>query len=317
MKIRFLIVFIFVVQFSFAQNSKQVIRQSIAFIENNEYSKFEKSYEKIWTEYLKENIPFYNNTVDAIEKKQYSKAFKNIDSLVYEDYFLDDILTDKNFSKLHRQKEWEKIEKRIKTIKSNYNNEVRSKLIKVRDKDQSIRLILLEVRKSNDSTLIMKVHNKMKLIDEESATIVAKIIDEFGWLGSNKIGSEANQTLFLGIQHIDDLIVQNKYLPILKEAVKNGSAEPWHFAFLTDRILMNQGNKQVYGTQIIMSKKSENSYVVPLQNPDKVDELRKELGLEPLNDYLEEEGLSWNLEEYKKNLQRIEKLYQERFEKQK
>ncbi|WP_454059116.1 hypothetical protein [Elizabethkingia ursingii] len=47
----------------------------------------------------------------------------------------------------------------------------------------------------------------------------------------------------------------------------------------------------------------------------KLDELRKEIGLDPLNDDLQEDGLSWNLEDYKKDLPRIEKLYKERIEK--
>ncbi|WJK00292.1 hypothetical protein [Elizabethkingia anophelis] len=52
-----------------------------------------------------------------------------------------------------------------------------------------------------------------------------------------------------------------------------------------------------------------------MENPEKVDELRKEIGLDPLNDDLQEDGLSWNLEDYKKDLPRIEKLYKERVEK--
>ncbi|WP_157891394.1 hypothetical protein [Elizabethkingia ursingii] len=47
----------------------------------------------------------------------------------------------------------------------------------------------------------------------------------------------------------------------------------------------------------------------------KLDELRKEIGLDSLNDDLQEDGLSWNLEDYKKDLPRIEKLYKERIEK--
>lgn len=63
---------------------------------------------------------------------------------------------------------------------------------------------------------------------------------------------------------------------------------------------MNQGKKQIYGTQKIITKNPETSYIIPLENPEKVDELRKEIGLDPLNDDLQEDGLSWNLEDYKK-----------------
>lgn len=51
------------------------------------------------------------------------------------------------------------------------------------------------------------------------------------------------------------------------------------------------------------------SYLIPLEYPDKVDMLRKEIGLSPLAEELAEEGRSWNLEEYKKNLPAIEERY--------
>lgn len=156
----------------------------------------------------------------------------------------------------------------------------------------------------------------MKDVDAKNAVLIQQIINKYGWFGKDKIGSEANQTLFLTIQHVDDLTVQTKYLPILKQAVKDGNAEPWHFAFLTDRILMNQGKNQIYGTQVIHYG-MQKSYVVPLENPEKVDDLRKEVGLDSLDNYLKEQGLTWNLEDYKKTLPENERLYKERFEKNK
>jgi GTP-dependent phosphoenolpyruvate carboxykinase len=42
--------------------------------------------------------------------------------------------------------------------------------------------------------------------------------------------------------------------------------------------------------------------------------LREEIGLVSIEDDLKEDGLKWNLEEYKKNLPVIEKMYKERYE---
>ncbi|WP_052911702.1 DUF6624 domain-containing protein [Riemerella anatipestifer] len=312
MKHRILIILIFISHYIVAQNSQNLIDESIKYIRSEENCELDKVYPNIWTEYIKENIPYYNLAINELEKENYTSAINNLDSIVTEGFLLDEILLDTEFSKLHNHEDWYNFEKRVEEIKSKYNNDIRKKLIAVRNKDQSMRLILLYARKLEDSTITKKINSKLKDIDKESAKIVSEIIDKFGWLGSDEIGSEANQTLFLGIQHIDDLVVQNKYLPVLKEAVKNGKAEPWHLAFLTDRILMNQGKKQIYGTQTIISRNPENSYVVPIQNPEKVNDLRKEIGLEPLNEYLNEQGLSWDIDEYYKNLPRIEKLYMER-----
>ncbi|MCT3671833.1 hypothetical protein HZQ94_01355 [Elizabethkingia anophelis] len=317
MKIWILIISFLFTSLIYGQNSKQLIDQSIVYLKNKDNLKFDQIRDRVWAAYLKENIPYYNNAIENIKKKQYPDAFKNLDSIISEDYFIDTILTDKSFSALHHMEGWKKFTNQIKAKKSKYNNDIRLKLLDVQSKDQSIRLIYQELKKTytDDSDLVKSASEKMKKIDLESVDIVTKIIDKYGWLGKDKIGKEANETLFLGIQHIDDLVVQSKYLPAIKDAVKKGNAEPWHLAFLTDRILMNQGKKQIYGTQKIITKNPETSYIIPLENPEKVDELRKEIGLDPLNDDLQEDGLSWNLEDYKKDLPRIEKLYKERVEK--
>ncbi|WP_407534341.1 DUF6624 domain-containing protein [Elizabethkingia miricola] len=317
MKIWIIIISFLLTSLIYGQNSKQLIDQSIVYLKNKDNLKFDQIRDKVWAAFLKENIPSYNNAIENIKKKQYPDAFKNLDSIISEDYLIDTILADKNFLALHHMEGWKKFTNQIKAKKSKYNNDVRLKLLDVQSKDQSIRLIYQELKKTytDDSDLVKSASEKMKKIDLESVDIVAKIIDKYGWLGKDKIGKEANETLFLGIQHIDDLVVQSKYLPTIKDAVKKGNAEPWHLAFLTDRILMNQGKKQIYGTQKIITKKTETSYIIPLENPEKVDELRKEIGLDPLNDDLQEDGLSWNLEDYKKDLPRIEKLYKERVEK--
>ncbi|HFK5553462.1 TPA: DUF6624 domain-containing protein [Elizabethkingia anophelis] len=317
MKIWILIISFLFTSLIYGQNSKQLIDQSIVYLKNKDNLKFDQIRDRVWAAFLKENIPYYNNAIENIKKKQYPDAFKNLDSIISEDYFIDTILTDKNFSALHHMEGWKKFTNQIKAKKSKYNNDIRLKLLDVQNKDQSIRLIYQELKKTytDDSDLVKSASEKMKKIDLESVDIVTKIIDKYGWLGKDKIGKEANETLFLGIQHIDDLVVQSKYLPAIKDAVKKGNAEPWHLAFLTDRILMNQGKKQIYGTQKIITKNHETSYIIPLENPEKVDELRKEIGLDPLNDDLQEDGLSWNLEGYKKDLPRIEKLYKERVEK--
>lgn len=48
----------------------------------------------------------------------------------------------------------------------------------------------------------------------------------------------------------------------------------------------------------------------PLQNPNNVDSLRREVGLEPLNDYMQGFGESFSVEEYLK----AESVIKQRFE---
>ena len=108
--------------------------------------------------------------------------------------------------------------------------------------------------------------------------------------------------------------MQQKYLPIMRKAIKEGNAKPWQYAFLQDRILMSQGKPQIYGTQKVVSEDPHKSYLIPLQDPDNVDSLRAEVGMDPLKEDLAEEGIDWDVEKYKQRLPQVEKMYRERFQ---
>lgn len=196
-----------------------------------------------------------------------------------------------------------------------YNAELYSiekELKEMRIKDQSIRLLLIDARKKKQN--VDKIKKTMNDIDHKNSVRVTEIIDQYGWLAPDDIGYEANEALFLCIQHSQDSLIQNKYLPILKEAVQKGAAEGWQYAFLTDRCLMNQGQKQIYGTQRIT--KNGVDYLVPLQDINQVDSLRKEIGLEPLSEYMKDCGLKnvWSKEFYRNNIKLHESIFNSWFQ---
>lgn len=310
----FCLIFLFIATSVHAQTVNEIVDNCLKALENKDIQTFRKEYATLYLQFVKEVEPNYINAGKSVSNLDYEQVFSNLYELISEGYMFDEIKNDNNFQSLHGLNEWKTFICYIDSITANYNNELRKELNKIQYEDQGIRLLLLNVQKSkgssNPTTLLIR--EEMKQVDSINAIRVQQLIDEFGWLGESEIGSEANQTLFLTIQHVDDLIVQEKYLPLLEQAVKEGNAEAWQFAFLTDRILMNQGKFQVYGTQMIIGEKPEDSYIVPLQNPEKVDELRHEVGLEPLNDYLREENMEWDIEKYKANLPRILELYEKR-----
>lgn len=75
---------------------------------------------------------------------------------------------------------------------------------------------------------------------------------------------------------------------------------------LEDRVALGQGKKQIYGNQIGVFQESGESYVLPLEDPDNVDKRRSEVGLGKLQNYINYWGLTWSVEEYKKNLPKYE-----------
>ena len=91
----------------------------------------------------------------------------------------------------------------------------------------------------------------------------------------------------------------------MKEAVEKGNAKARDLALLEDRVAVFQGKMQNYGSQLFWSKVTNFYFILPLADPDNVDKRRAEVGLQPLSDYVSKWNITWNVEEYKKNLPSI------------
>lgn len=145
------------------------------------------------------------------------------------------------------------------------------------------------------------IHQK----DSLNLATVTRILDRHGWLGKDVVGETGNATLWLVIQHADT-DTQLKYLPLLRKAVNEGNAEPSQLALTEDRVLLAQGKKQIYGSQIMIDNETGEPWVQPIEDPDNVDKRRAEVGLPPMNEYLKIWNLTWDVEKHKKWIKKME-----------
>lgn len=121
-------------------------------------------------------------------------------------------------------------------------------------------------------------YKKQRKIDEENLKIVEDILDKYGWLSSDQVGDKASYALFLVIQHAN-LDIKLKYYDLIKKSV-----DKIDFAFFEDRVLLEEGKKQLYGTQL---KYIDDKYELEeIEDIDNLDKRRKEVGLEPIKEYL-------------------------------
>lgn len=103
--------------------------------------------------------------------------------------------------------------------------------------------------------------------------------------------------MFLVIQHAD-LAMQIKYLPMMKEAVKKGDVPKSELALLEDRIRIAQGKKQIYGSQIGRNPQTGKYFVKPIIEPEKVNNRRAKVGLQPIEKYVKHWGINWNIKKH-------------------
>lgn len=128
------------------------------------------------------------------------------------------------------------------------------------------------------------------LVDSTNQARLTEIVTKYGWPGRPLVGPQAALAAFLVLQHAE-LDYQLKYLPMFAGAARRGDVERSHLAMLQDRILMRQDKLQVYGTQLWNDPSTGKLGVYPMNDSTDIDSLRREVGLGPLDDYLQSMGV--------------------------
>jgi len=216
--------------------------------------------------------------------------------------------SDTSLRSLHSDKRWTALIANVRETKErlypNLDLSLSEELDTVFDMDTKYRMQLVRVQTQLGANA-KEVKDLTELIDKaDSSNIlkVSRILDEHGWLGPDIVGLDGNHALFLVVQHAN-LKIQEKYLPLLTEAVQKGTAQPSQLALLTDRIAVRNGKKQIFGSQIMPDPVTNKNGIFPLEDPDHVDERRAKVGLGPLADYVKQWNIVWDVNEYKKSLE--------------
>jgi|SRR6056297_273719 len=139
--------------------------------------------------------------------------------------------------------------------------------------------ILSEVYISDQK--IRRENNLIKYAKEDhrNQELIISIIEKCGMPTLNEVNQEQMDAIWLGLQHTENKY-RIKYFPLIEKAVKNGDLSKEQYALMKDRILMDEGKPQIFGSQI------KNGKLYDLEEPETVNERRQEMGLEPIEDYL-------------------------------
>lgn len=172
------------------------------------------------------------------------------------------------------------------------NVELQKQLLEMGKEDQKHRTEMVELmEKVNGPEKDKWMPRYMKIIEEQSAIDtklmqqLEAIVAQHGWPTISLVGPEASGNAFLVLQHAD-LSFQKKYFPLLKEAVAKNDVKKSNVALLEDRILMREGKKQIYGSQLRMNTQTQKLELYPIEDEANVDQRRASMGLEPLKDYM-------------------------------
>lgn len=151
--------------------------------------------------------------------------------------------------------------------------ELRSELLRRAEQDQEAR------------RLSGREWAKAAAVDAENLPWLEGVVAEVGWPGRSMVGADGAHAAWLLVQHCDtNPAFQRRCLGLITEAVRNGDATPAELAYLTDRVLLAEGQPQEYGTQM---RGHEHGWAPGnLRDPDNVDERRAAMSLGPISEYV-------------------------------
>jgi hypothetical protein len=107
---------------------------------------------------------------------------------------------------------------------------------------------------------------------------IRQIVEAHGWPGRSMVGGDGAFAAFLLVQHAGPE-VQRACLSALRGAVTRGDANPEHLAAVSDRIELESGGSQIYGTHLALDDDGEHVPLIGVVDPDRLDERRVALGL--------------------------------------
>lgn len=119
------------------------------------------------------------------------------------------------------------------------------------------------------------------------------IVNRYGWPTKKLVGKRASHFAWLLVQHADDDVSFQEYcLKLVKEMTQDDEVTKMQIAFLTDRVLVNKGKSQIYGTQFYVDKSGK---IIPrsIFNLSHLDDRRKVMGLGSFKEYKTEIERGW------------------------
>jgi hypothetical protein len=175
----------------------------------------------------------------------------------------------------------------ICTAQTPKNTELATEINRLYEIDQSVQNDVVSAYQNSASE--EKIKELYKIKDEtfkKHIPILKEIIQKYDFPTYDLVGKEAAGHFFTMIQHSDsDLEFQKSCLKQIEKLVKKKQFNGGNFAFLTDRVNLNSGKPQIYGTQVEYDK-DDKAIPKTLKDAKNVNKRRASVGLGTIEEYL-------------------------------
>ncbi len=311
----FLTLFFFSTSFLWAQNTPNYYAKGDSAYKTKDYTLSADFYEKHIANLEEDevNMVVYYNTACSFSLAGNSdKAFEHLDKAVAKGWkSMGSIQQDEDFNNIHADERWEKILEKVQENLAAYEAtlkypKIRREIREMRHIDQKLRResIQLSKEKGSDSPEVKAMWKKIAAVDHKNTERMKEIIAEIGWPKTSEVG-DATGSAWLLVQHADQQPdFQKTCLPLIQAAVEEGEARGSNYAYLYDRVMLAQGQKQLYGSQGYRDPETKQMSFRPIEEEHLIVERRAKYKMGDISAYAKRLGFDYQVPTEKEALKK-------------
>jgi hypothetical protein len=280
----------------FTQDYATLAKQGYKIYEDKDYAKSVEIFEQAFKLEKPKPSDLYNAACSASLAKQTDKAFDFLGQAIDGGYSnLGHLKADTDLVSLYPDNRWKEIIAKIEKKQADELAKLKyPKITKLLDSmvvsDQKFRNQSTDLTNKGFEWLspeMQKVFKDGQKADSLNMIVLKKLFKEYGFLGIEEVGKQGSGNFWLMMQHCDkDPKFQEEVLGEMKKHIERKNANPSNYAYLIDRVKVNTGKEQVYGTQMKLNQEGSSYEPKPVIDPENLNKRRAEVGLGTIEEYI-------------------------------
>ncbi len=267
-------------ELAWAQSAAAFVREADQHYAAGDYGPSSYAYDAAIAAGAKNPTTFFNAACSAALAGRIDTAFTHLDGALERGFHDLELLNqDTDLTALREDARWARLLVQANLAQEKFlasigDVELRSELLEMARVDQAARrgeaIPELEGRDMNE-------------VDAQHTARMKEIVAQFGWPTQSLVGEDGARSAWLLVQHADLQPGFQRECLDLMTAAEPGEVDATDVAYLTDRVLVNEGKLQIYGTQFWTQDGELQPR--PMEDPTNVEDRRAEVGLGTFADY--------------------------------
>lgn len=248
----------------------ETVNEAVYATHKKDFSKADSLYEIAFEMVDEPFIGDYNGAIfNALKLENFDKAFSYLKTAINFGLSKEMIEIKSWFPQIENRVEWFLLEKELPALWEKYEARF----------DENLRAEIMEIFNRDQACRLYNAPN----FDANNLARLKKIVEKHGYPGYDLIGQDIPVHIIL--HHFSPQENEKYFYKSLKKALENGNITPFHYAGIIDYDNRKSNKLMTYGTYF--AQVNGVRYLQPVKNFDKVNEVRKSIGLQPIEQFME------------------------------